>query len=190
MRRHYTYTNPLKLFHYHAFYCVVFICLALISVISELNLWSINEFRWVLLSLGMYEMLGHVSYAITEHSVNTKIKMIDHGNRIIDGMLHGLYAILFLHSSLHDKYGYHWISIIHSWLCIYHIFKYSPYGNNGFRSKLRQQRFMNLLDAFLHFSSFIKLVIENGMFHNVMNNTVYLCVSYMYVAMRQRHLIW
>lgn len=183
-------TKWLNLFHYHAFYGIVFIVCALVLVILRVDLWAINGFRLLLLSLGMYEMLGHVSFAITKHSVRTTSIIIDHGNRIIDGLLHGFYAMLFLHSSLHDKYSYHWVSIIHAWFCILHIFKYSPYGDNEFRIKLRRQQFMNLFDALLHLASFMKLIVENGIFDNSANNSVYMCVFCIYLTMRQRNLIW
>ena len=47
-------------------------------ICSGIDLWEIDKFRWVLLSLGLYQMLGHVSNAITTHRVVTKSKIIDH----------------------------------------------------------------------------------------------------------------
>ena len=172
----------------HTFYSSIYLTSASIIIASNIDFWSFIIFRLLLLSLAMYQTLGHVSSAMTKHRVVTNSKIIDHGNRIIDGMLHGIYAILFVNSSLHDKYCYHWISIIHSWICIHHIFKY---GDNDFCMKLRRKSpFMNRLDAMLHFTSFIKLMIEGGMFNDAMNNTVYVFVSLVYIAMRRRHLIW
>lgn len=171
----------------HPLYACLYLVFMSFIIHSGVDLWQIDLFRWTYLALAMYEMLGHVSYALTKHNVKTKSMIIDHGNRIIDMLLHGTYSILFLQKSLRDQYCYHWISVFHSWFCINHIYKY---GDNGFPMKLRCQERMNIIDGCLHFASFTRIFIAEQMFNDAINNSIYLSVLCLYIVMRSNDLIW
>ena len=164
---------------------ILYLTLAFTMVHLQLNLWQNDAFIYLFSALALYQNLGHLSYAITEHhELNKKNWALINYNCVVlmDVYIHAMYVPILAY-----PFGHYLMSGVHCLFCVWHIMKV---GEDEFCKILGKVQPMNVLDAVAHFISFGRIFIANQTISQPLFAMVYTATTVLYFWMRSKDLVW